>query len=559
MAWKSVIAENAVKTILTLASNPDDATALKLNREIRDLEEQLKLAKYRDEFEFLRKDAVRWDDFQRNILEIKPRIVHFSGHGTGAEGLVLEKDKGQTFLISTEVLSDLFNQVSSHVECVLLNACYSEEQAQAISQHINYVIGMSQAIQDTAAIAFTKGFYLALGAGESIEGAYATGCREILVMASEADGDSDRKLIPIGEENQNRTVETPQNLIPKLFKKEPVTLFSDLKDLDASKEIAATKGLAALADFMSTPAIYKAVIVFRTDFNVVCQQIEKLGFYKELHDLLHKLEIECYRNIIQEARRFPDDEMSIALLAEYEMAMEGIIQEARRILSSHPAIAKDQSWVTKLDSTRGELQGAIDASDTRRLQKTIFLLTSFLADQPIRLNTSLTETAKTLRLSLLVDNLRSLIDPITHSTLDQDKIHQFQDSINSLVNLDTQLTTLGKMHDAWQVIDSILRRIETNLERDTTELEWSWMDIKEKTELLCNNNAEPWVLSFNQCEKKLDDALADSNSAKIRRYFNVYRRAALDRFSRVDVSLIQLCDRLREIGLSLTLVIEKIS
>lgn len=552
--------EDAVKTILILASNPDDTTALKLNREIRTLEEQLKLGKYREEFKLLREDAVRWDDFQRKILEVKPRIVHFSGHGMGDKGLVLENDKGQTFLVSTEILSDLFKQVDSHVECVLLNACYSKEQAKAISQHINYVIGMNQEIQDDTAIAFTKGFYLALGAGESIGDAYLTGCREIRVMATGSGGDLDRKLTPVGEGSQNKAVETSQNLIPEIFEKnEPLTLFAAPKDLNISKDLAATEGLAALADFMSTPNIYEAVIVFRADFKLVCEQIERLSFYKGLHDLLHKLEIECYRNIVQEARRFPDDEMAITLLAEYEMALQGIIQEARRILSSHPAISKDTSWISKIDSAREELQGAIDAEDTRRLQKTIFLLTSFLADQPVRLNIRLTETAKTLRLSLLVDNLRSLLDPITHSALDRKKIQQFEDSINSLSDLDTQLTKLERIHDAWQIIDSILRRIETNLEKDTTELEWSWIDLKEKTELLCNDSSAPWVFPFKQCEKNLDDALVANNSTKIRRYFNVYRRAALDHFSRVDISLFQLCDRLREIGQSLALVIEKIS
>jgi hypothetical protein len=41
----------------------------------------------------------------------------------------------------------------------VLNACYSEIQANAIVQHIDYVIGMSQAIGDTAAIKFAMGFY----------------------------------------------------------------------------------------------------------------------------------------------------------------------------------------------------------------------------------------------------------------------------------------------------------------------------------------------------------------------------------------------------------------
>lgn len=58
--------------------------------------------------------------------------------------------------------------------CVL-NACYSEAQAKAIARHIDYVIGMQQAIGDTAAIAFSAGFYQALGDGRNIEEAYKMG------------------------------------------------------------------------------------------------------------------------------------------------------------------------------------------------------------------------------------------------------------------------------------------------------------------------------------------------------------------------------------------------
>lgn len=65
------------------------------------------------------------------------------------------------------------------VECVILNACYSEIQAGAIAQHIEYVIGMDKAIGDKIAIEFAVAFYDALGAGESIEFAYKLACNAI--------------------------------------------------------------------------------------------------------------------------------------------------------------------------------------------------------------------------------------------------------------------------------------------------------------------------------------------------------------------------------------------
>ncbi len=45
----------------------------------------------------------------------------------------------------------------------MIHACYSEKPATAISQYINYTIGMNQPIQDLAAIVFAQGFYDGLG------------------------------------------------------------------------------------------------------------------------------------------------------------------------------------------------------------------------------------------------------------------------------------------------------------------------------------------------------------------------------------------------------------
>jgi hypothetical protein len=73
---------------------------------------------------------------------------------------------------------------TANVECVVINACYSEVQAEAIVKHIPYVIGMDKAIGDKASIEFAVGFYTALGAGESIEFAYEFGCNAVELAGS---------------------------------------------------------------------------------------------------------------------------------------------------------------------------------------------------------------------------------------------------------------------------------------------------------------------------------------------------------------------------------------
>ncbi len=122
------------------------------------------------------------DNLSRTTLSFPHPVksqVHFSGHGSGDDGLALEDEAGKLKLVDTEALAGLFELFSTSIECIVLNACYSEIQAEAIVKHIPYVIGMNKVIGDKAAIKFAAGFYNALGAGESIEFAYKLGCNVI--------------------------------------------------------------------------------------------------------------------------------------------------------------------------------------------------------------------------------------------------------------------------------------------------------------------------------------------------------------------------------------------
>jgi YARHG domain/CHAT domain len=166
-----------MKKILILASNP--RKDLSLDREIRELKDVIERSRSREDFEVEEALAVRVGDLQELLFQHEPQIVHFCGHGGGQTGLVLEGHDGGEQWVQTAALRDLFRLFSSKVRCVLLNACYSEEQASEIVNHIDYVIGMEQEIRDDAAIAFSKGFYRALGYDCSIEEAYEFGCNAI--------------------------------------------------------------------------------------------------------------------------------------------------------------------------------------------------------------------------------------------------------------------------------------------------------------------------------------------------------------------------------------------
>jgi hypothetical protein len=170
---------NPIKKILILAANPKTTPHLRLDEEVREIEEGLRRAKYRSQFDIRSKLAVRLRDLRRALLDYEPHIVHFAGHGK-EEGLLVEDEMGSSATISSKALSQLFKLFSNQVECVVLSACYSERQTAAINKHIKYVIGMRKEIADKALIEFAVGFYDALAAGRSIEEAFEFGRSAIL-------------------------------------------------------------------------------------------------------------------------------------------------------------------------------------------------------------------------------------------------------------------------------------------------------------------------------------------------------------------------------------------
>lgn len=120
--------------ILFLASDPSDASRLRLGQELRDIQQKLQLAKYRDKFVLEQRLSVRPGDISDAILDVEPHIVHFSGHGTNTGELYFENGLGKIQPVKPDALAALFELVNEQVYCVVLNACYSETQAKAISQ-----------------------------------------------------------------------------------------------------------------------------------------------------------------------------------------------------------------------------------------------------------------------------------------------------------------------------------------------------------------------------------------------------------------------------------------
>ncbi|MGK7928980.1 MAG: CHAT domain-containing protein [Spirulina sp.] len=171
-----------IKRVLIIAVCPKNTVRLRLDEEVREIFATLRKS---SKFNFIVEIrwAVRIRDLREAMLEFEPHIVHFCGHGGGKYGLAFEDERGQAHLVSPEALNELFELFSKHreclIECIILSACYTEVQANAMTSHVGCIIGMAQEIGDRVGIEFSKGFYQALSNGTTLDIAFQFGCNAI--------------------------------------------------------------------------------------------------------------------------------------------------------------------------------------------------------------------------------------------------------------------------------------------------------------------------------------------------------------------------------------------
>jgi CHAT domain-containing protein len=140
--------------ILFVSANPAGTAQRKLDEESREIEAKLRAAEHRDSFELITKWAVRPDDLLQSLNQHKPHVVHFGGHGSPTEEIVLLDNLGKPKPVSKEALVHLFRALKDNIRVVVLNACFSQPQAEAITGEIDCAVGMTRAIGADAAITF---------------------------------------------------------------------------------------------------------------------------------------------------------------------------------------------------------------------------------------------------------------------------------------------------------------------------------------------------------------------------------------------------------------------
>lgn len=158
--------------ILYVAANPRDTSHLRLATEARELTARIRQSVNRDSFKVVDLYAARPQDLLRGLQEEEPHILHFSGHGSEDQAIVLETETGKSQPIDPQDLADLVEQFKTNLKVAVMSCCFGRKQATALNQVLDFTIGMDNPISDSGAVNFSANFYQVLASGGSINQAF---------------------------------------------------------------------------------------------------------------------------------------------------------------------------------------------------------------------------------------------------------------------------------------------------------------------------------------------------------------------------------------------------
>ncbi len=170
------------RRILLLSANPQKTESPHRRKEIEEIENalnratvaRLKEGKGDPVFEpLIDKPYVKASDLSQALSTIEPYIIYISGRETGISNLIFEnRSENKEAEKSNKLLEELFQLLSTNTQCVILNGCYLEDQAMAIVRHIDFLIAISQDLEEKISISFLVEFYYHLGLGLPIKQAF---------------------------------------------------------------------------------------------------------------------------------------------------------------------------------------------------------------------------------------------------------------------------------------------------------------------------------------------------------------------------------------------------
>ena len=171
-----MIQKEAKITILFIGANYNNQKVIRTEKEFRKIKETISHLPYKNLINVVESFATKRHEITTKIIENKPQIIHFSGHGSLNTGPLFEDDGEIINALDLQIdLVDKLKKYADFVKVIIFNVCESSIIADKTSKFIDFTIGTDETTDDDCAIAFAKGFYKNWGNKDEIRNSISTG------------------------------------------------------------------------------------------------------------------------------------------------------------------------------------------------------------------------------------------------------------------------------------------------------------------------------------------------------------------------------------------------
>ncbi|UFU04357.1 hypothetical protein LQF12_07200 [Ruania suaedae] len=161
--------------VLYLTANPEQN--LRTDAEVRGVQDQVRRALHRDRITIDYRPAATAEDLIAGLNDLRPHVVHFSGHAGDAALLFdngsVEAPEGRD--VPYGLLARALGATDVPPVLVVLNGCDTLAGADVLLESTAVVVATASSISDLAASVFAAKFYAAIAAAQTIDAAVDQG------------------------------------------------------------------------------------------------------------------------------------------------------------------------------------------------------------------------------------------------------------------------------------------------------------------------------------------------------------------------------------------------
>lgn len=312
---------------------------------------------------------------------------------------------------------------------------------------------------------------------------------------------------------------------------------------------SAQGGVSALDRLRNDPAVRARLSEAAVDLKSISANLTLLAAYKNLHDVLHDVQLRIYPQIVDEIGSMADNPDSGLSLTIHARDLSTLAAKAKDLAAGFPdagLAGPEKTWSAGLDALATQLYAAGNEDKQPQAKVALMQLKQLLRFHPTRLNNSLVSAARQIPIGKLIETMK--VAAATLADTDPER-QSLADAVTALEALMRDIQFQVEEHEAWQLVESNLWVSEEALQRDdqlaADEISALWPMLTSQVEAIWAKTPGAWMDDLKRFAEDFGTACpipASSPFAReARRAFKRYVYLSRVQFYVVDRALQSRC------------------